>query len=305
MKQIAPGVFYLPCLISNAYLVGERGGDWVVVDTGTRGSAEKIKAAARQKFGPGSRPAAIILTHGHFDHTGSARELADHWNVPIYAPRGEMPFLTGKDKYPPLDPTTGGFFAFLSRFLPRSGEDFSPRIVELPSDGTIPGMPGWECHATPGHSPGHISLFRPVDRMLIVGDAFITVDLDSMGATLVKKPEISRPPTPGTADWQAAAESVRRLAALRPYTVATGHGVPLSGTEVADQLQALADTFHGPEHGRYVPQPARADSNGLVELPPPAPDPLKWQLAGVGLAALVGVGICVALGRSDTRSGKS
>ena len=44
-----------------------------------------------------------------------------------------------------------------------------------PSDGSIPNMPGWQWIHTPGHSPGHISLFREKDRSLIAGDAFVAV----------------------------------------------------------------------------------------------------------------------------------
>ena len=55
--------------------------------------------------GAGAPPEAIVLTHGHFDHAGSALQLAEYWDVPIYAHRLEMPYLTGKADYPPPDPT--------------------------------------------------------------------------------------------------------------------------------------------------------------------------------------------------------
>src|SRR4051794_672175 len=69
----------------NAYLVGEPGGQWAVVDTGTPGSGERIREVAEARYGKTSRPEAIYLTHGHNDHSGSARELAAYWDVPIYA----------------------------------------------------------------------------------------------------------------------------------------------------------------------------------------------------------------------------
>jgi glyoxylase-like metal-dependent hydrolase (beta-lactamase superfamily II) len=42
-----------------------------------------------------------VLTHGHFDHVGSVIELADYWNVPVYAHKLELPYLVGQMDYPP------------------------------------------------------------------------------------------------------------------------------------------------------------------------------------------------------------
>src|SRR5579872_4623672 len=99
MQEIAPGVAVFPTLIANAYAVGDAA-SWVLVDACTPGHARGIRSAAAKRFGAGSRPRAIILTHGHFDHAGSAGPLADAWGVPIYAHRLELPFLTGKAHYP-------------------------------------------------------------------------------------------------------------------------------------------------------------------------------------------------------------
>src|ERR1700742_4703062 len=98
-REIARGVVRIPTGISNAYLVGDAG-HWTLVDTGTEGYADKIRAAAEQHCGPQARPQAILLTHGHFDHAGSASALARAWDVPVYAHRMELPYLTGRSKYP-------------------------------------------------------------------------------------------------------------------------------------------------------------------------------------------------------------
>ena len=80
--------------------------------------------------------------------------------MPVYAHHLEMPYLRGESLYPPFDPTVGGFFAFLTRFFPRDSYDSSDHLRELPADGGLPEMPGWEWFHTPGHSPGHVSLWR-------------------------------------------------------------------------------------------------------------------------------------------------
>ncbi len=118
-----PGVAWTYTSFVNAYFIGEPGGPWALVDTGLPGFGAKIRAAAAARFGRDSRPQAIFLTHGHFDHAGNALALADHWDVPIYAHRLELPYLTGRSDYPPPDPTVGGAIAMLSRVLPHGARD--------------------------------------------------------------------------------------------------------------------------------------------------------------------------------------
>lgn len=99
--EVTQGVTRLDLGIVNAYLVGEAGGPWILVDTGTPGNAERIRAAAQERIGAEARLEAIVLTHGHADHAGSAAELSGSWDVPVYAHRLELPFLTGQSAYPP------------------------------------------------------------------------------------------------------------------------------------------------------------------------------------------------------------
>ena len=76
--RVADGVFRVPLSIVNAYLIGPPGaGDrgWVLVDAGLSTSHAAITAAAAAAFGPAARPAAVVLTHGHFDHVGSLTSL--------------------------------------------------------------------------------------------------------------------------------------------------------------------------------------------------------------------------------------
>ena len=289
MHEIAPNVAALPLSIENVYFVGAARGPWALVDAGTPGTAGRIQAVVRERYGPDARPEAILLTHGHPDHVGSAQALSDAWNVPIYAHPLEMPYLTGRSKYPPKDPTVGGAMAMLSRVLPMTLLNLGDRVLPLPEGSGVPGLPDWEWHWTPGHSPGHVSYFRPEDGTLLAGDAFATVNLDSLPALVTKRPEISLPATPFTCDWAAAEKSVRLLAALNPFAVGCGHGRPLAGPNVAPDLHRFADAFTPPAHGRYVGRPAQTNENGIVSLPPPAPDPFPIQAAVAVFAAAVAI----------------
>jgi glyoxylase-like metal-dependent hydrolase (beta-lactamase superfamily II) len=293
--RIAPDLAYLRTGIVNVYLYGQPGaasGSWVLIDTGIAGSAARIVRAAEEWIGPEVRPAAIILTHGHFDHVGSVRSLAERWDVPVYAHRLELPYLTGRSSYPPPDPTVGGgAMAALSRLYPRGPIDLGRRVQVLPEDGSVPGMPGWRWIHTPGHTPGHVALFRDADRTLIAGDAFVATKQESATAVLTQRAEIHGPPAYYTSDWEAARRSVQLLAALEPLRAGTGHGPPLQGGRLITGLQELARNFDWvavPLRGRYVRRPAIADERGVVEVPPAVSDPLPRLILGVGLGLLAG-----------------
>jgi glyoxylase-like metal-dependent hydrolase (beta-lactamase superfamily II) len=297
-NEIARGVAHLPVSIANVYFVDGARGEWVMVDAGMPGKADQIREAAERRYGPGARPSAILLTHGHFDHAGSALELSILWDVPIYCHHLELPYLTTRSAYPPADPTAPGFMAFMCRFFARMGPfDLGDRVRELPFGHDAPGLAGWEwCH-TPGHAPGHVSFYRPSDGTLLAGDAFTTVNLDSFLAIVTKRRQISRPPTPITYDWGAARDSVQRLAGLKPFTLACGHGMPMSGNQAAIDLADFARKFPMPSQGRYVTEPARTDETGVTYLPPKPVDPVPGIAASVGVAVLAGTMIALAAKR--------
>ncbi|MGE0755563.1 MAG: MBL fold metallo-hydrolase [Pirellulaceae bacterium] len=292
MEEIAPGVARLVQPIVNAYFIGvpsTPSRSWVLVDAGLPFTATTIRRAAAQRFGPDSCPAAILLTHGHFDHVGALADLAEQWNVPVYAHELELPYVTGRSSYPPPDPTVGGgVMSFLSRLYPRGPVDVGRRALPLPPDRSIPGLPQWRWIPTPGHTPGHVSFFRDADRILLAGDAFVTTRQESAVAALAKWPQVWRPPAYYTTDWSAARDSIERLAALNPHVAGTGHGVALYGDQLSDGLAALLDNWDHvvPADGRYVRQPALADTDGVVAIPPAVADP-AWKVGLViGAAAL-------------------
>jgi len=213
ITRIAPDVGWLPVSFANVYFIGRPGGKWVLVDTALPNHASEIVEAAEARFGGGARPQSIILTHGHIDHVGSALTLAETWDVPIYSHQLELPFLTGKSPYPPPDPTVGGALAFLSRFFPARSRDLGERVRELPP-GKVPGATNWEWLPTPGHSSGHVSLFRSSDRVLLAGDAFATVNMDSWSGLINGRQKLSRPRTPFTIDWEGTRASLHSAASL-------------------------------------------------------------------------------------------
>jgi glyoxylase-like metal-dependent hydrolase (beta-lactamase superfamily II) len=313
-RPVTDDLAWLRTGLANVYFfgrpdAGDRG--WVLIDAGLSPWTTTIEDAAARRFGRDARPAAIVLTHGHFDHVGALETLSRSWDVPVYAHPLEMPYLTGEAPYPPPDPTVGGgAIAAMSWLYPRGPIDLEGRVATLPDDRRVPGMPGWRWLATPGHSPGHISFFRDADRTLVAGDAITTVRQDSALAVLTQYPELHGPPMYYTIDWPAARRSVGALAALEPEVAATGHGVPLSGASLREALHALARDFDRlavPAHGRYAHEPAIADELGPLYIPPPEPLPASVlaRAAGLGLAAGLTASALLPARRHGGRAGDS
>jgi len=264
----APDLSYRRMSIVNVIFYGNpsKKNEWVLIDTGLPTSAKAIIEAAEHRFGGGTSPAAIIMTHGHFDHAGSLEALAERWDVAVYAHPLEFPYLNGEASYPPADPLVGGgAMALLSPLFPRSPVNVASRLKVLPPDHSIPVMPGWRWLHTPGHAPGHISLWRESDRTLIAGDAVVTTGQESVYEVIVQKPEMHGPPRYFTPDWDEAGKSVRALAALEPDLVITGHGRPVRGPNMRRRLHELANNFASiavPEGRPYALDPAKPGKSG-------------------------------------------
>ena len=259
LDAVATGVVGLRILIVNVFVItGEEG--WVLVDAGLNGSAAQIQRWTRDLFG-NEAPRAILLTHAHFDHVGALDRLLELWPVPVYVHRDELPHVSGAKSYPDPDPSVGGgLMARMATLYPREPIELGDRVELLPQDGSVPFLPGWRSVHTPGHTAGHVSFFREPDRTLIVGDAFCTTRQESFLAVATQRPELHGPPAYFTTDWDAARDSVRRLAALQPTFIAPAHGRPIAGQESTDRLTELAERFDEvarPEHGRYVERPTR------------------------------------------------
>ncbi|WP_375418343.1 MBL fold metallo-hydrolase [uncultured Hymenobacter sp.] len=318
LMDVAPGLHGLRDVFVNLYYAAATtpglgaglptaGAPWVLIDAGLPGSATKIKEHAEKLFGPNNPPQAILLTHGHFDHVGALHGLLEAYpGVFAYAHPLELPYLTGLSAYPPPDPTVGGgMMAYLSFTYPKQPYDFGGRVQALAADGSVPSLPGWRWLHTPGHTFGHVSFLREGDKVLVAGDAFTTVVGESGWATYTQNQVVHGPPAYFTPDWDAARESVQKLAALQPEVAATGHGIAMHGEELRQQLQELAGTFDAvarPKLGRYAKTPATADASGVRSIPAPLVSPVVKGLAVAGtLGAIIAL---LAGGKKKKKKGK-
>ena len=250
--RVAPGVHRLTVGAgpgrTNVYFASS-GATWALIDTGWPGDAAAIRRAAEGLFGPDSRPSAILLTHSHPDHAGSARELSRAWACPVYVHPDELA-LAGNDITVvrafahPLDRWV---ILPLLGLLPRRRrqailEQSSMRHIVrplVPGD-VLPGLPDWEAVPCPGHTPGHAAYFRRRDGILLSGDALVTVNLNSPIGLLLGRPHLSGPPWYTTWNRQLARESVAALKALRPRVIAGGHGGPFVARRTASRSPVQA-----------------------------------------------------------------
>jgi glyoxylase-like metal-dependent hydrolase (beta-lactamase superfamily II) len=250
-RKIAPDVFCLgPSGRTQTVVYFVRSGSsWVLIDAGWANDASRIERAAEALFGAGSQPAAILLTHCHPDHAGAALRLARVWDCGVYMHPDELPIATGDfaamqacagplDRWVVLPLLRAMGRRRREAALGRSSLGAVARTFE-PGSG-VPGLPGWECIPTPGHTPGHVSYFRPADRVLITGDALVTLKVNSWSGLLLQRPGLSGPPWYTTWSRAATKQSIARLAQLEPTLLAGGHGEPMTGTDTAAVVNAFA-----------------------------------------------------------------
>ncbi len=264
-QEIASNVYCMEVgsgiMRSNVYFV-RSGSSWVLIDTGSAKCDREIQQAAESLFGMNTRPAAILLTHNHPDHAGSAPELARKWGCLVYMHPEELPLITMDasnylatvKKY--ANPLDTWVLLPLLRLMPRRAREsmipessFKQVVRTFDPGAGVPGLSDWEWIHTPGHTAGHVSFFRPGDRVLITGDAVVNVHLNSLWSFLLwgfgrSSQRLSGPPWYTTWNWRAAKATVASLAGLEPRVLACGHGLPMSGNRTAPALRAFADHFN-------------------------------------------------------------
>ena len=289
-RQVAEGVYLFTvgrsAAATNVYLVAS-GSSWLLVDAAWAGSAETITAAAESVFGTGAKPEGILLTHIHPDHSGAAGTLAREWEVPVYVHPDDLAMAPGRYVPEYGMPLDRWVVMPVMRLLPsrtRARLERAGSIVDvvhpLPVGGEVPGLPDWRWVHTPGHTPGHVAYMRHRDGVLIVGDAVVTVDLNSLSGLLTGRERVCGPPRYTTWDWAAAVRSVGTAAALEPTLLAPGHGQPLA-IGAAGSLQALVEELDLPPADRLrkvraaVALPRYGDAQ-LYRPPPPLYARLQW-----------------------------
>lgn len=231
--EIIPGIHKIEGLRGvNCYLVfnGER---LLLIDTGVPGQAQKTVSYVRRLGKTPDDIRYIILTHADIDHVGSALELRKITGAKVAIHSGDIPILTGRQKFKTINNYLGpavGLVMRMMRFQP-----LEPDIVLNDGDR----IEGWQIVHTPGHTRGSICLYQP-GKSIFVGDALRT------SGESVPRP-ISRRIC---VDLKQARESLARIASLDYINLFPGHGAPVVGRGTVKIKEMLARYTNWPELGR-------------------------------------------------------
>ncbi len=156
----------------NSFALLDDDGSVTLVDTGVERAPARIVAGLAAL---GKHPAdvqRIILTHAHPDHAGGAMEMAARTGAPVAVHADDAGFVEAGESAPnDKSSTIGRIFARLQdRRFP------AVEVGERLADGQVLDVAGGlRVVATPGHSPGHVSLLHEPTRTLITGDAIFNV----------------------------------------------------------------------------------------------------------------------------------
>jgi glyoxylase-like metal-dependent hydrolase (beta-lactamase superfamily II) len=203
------------------YLVEADDGQFALVDTGFASSATAIvdEVAAH-----GGRLSAILLTHMHRDHSGSAAAVRAATGARVYIGRGDCFEREGQAF---LHATVGR--THVARSL--VGRFQRSHAVDVPVDTCIDAeaelLPGIRAVPVPGHTPG--SCCFVVDRL---GAAFVGDLVISHGGELTRSMRLANH------DDELYLESIRQFAAVAPEAGLPGHGAPVM-TGFGDALREL------------------------------------------------------------------
>ena len=210
-RSVTDGVLQLQGLPPNAfnvYLIHDPSGTSVVVDAGTRYSVRRLLQELH-----GLPFSALVLTHAHPDHQGASTAICRMHDLPLWCGDADADAAEAGDPAPLLPDRR--FNRRAARFLAGPGHPVTRRLRE----GDV--VAGFVVLETPGVSPGHISLWREADRVLLAGDVLANQH------PVLGRPGLHEPPDRFTFDPGANRASLRRLAALQPSLVCFGHGPPL------------------------------------------------------------------------------
>jgi glyoxylase-like metal-dependent hydrolase (beta-lactamase superfamily II) len=210
--EVAPGVYSIERVrMAHAFLVEGEG--LTLIDTGMRGSGESVLNALARLGRPISSLRHIVISHHHFDHTGSLARLQEVSKATVSVHKADAPYVRGHLPRPPF--IRVGFSGWLMRpflgLFPIHPEPCQVD-VELEDGDEIEAAGGLKVVHAPGHTPGHCALLLPSKRILFAGDAVLNV--------LGLRPPLAM----ATPDMAQAKESIRKLAALDFDIACFGHG---------------------------------------------------------------------------------
>ncbi|APB72036.1 MBL fold metallo-hydrolase [Paenibacillus polymyxa] len=188
-----------------------------LIDTGMLGQLEPLRKAISDVGEDISRLKRIILTHQDIDHIGNVHALLDLLpNTALLAHKDDVPYMTGERPFVKLTPER---IKQMDTVFRQQAEDMIRRLPDLRfahilEDGEhLPYGGGIQIIHTPGHTPGHISLYVPAQKLLLAADELLVVEGELVG-----------PAESATPDMPLALKSLDKLTVLDVEKILCYHG---------------------------------------------------------------------------------
>jgi glyoxylase-like metal-dependent hydrolase (beta-lactamase superfamily II) len=239
VSEQAHGVYLAEGPASNWVVVRDQTG-FILVDSGYPADRPLVLESLRYL---GLQPAdarAMLITHGHVDHTGSAAHFSSSYGTPILCSPEELAHVQGKEKH---QVTFGQVFVrawrprvfrWMIHVIKAGALTAEPvpeaRAWDAEELRSLPGSP--EAIPLPGHTPGNVAILLPVAGVIAVGDSFVS------GHPLSRKagPQMLHPMY--HTDATAALAAIHRLDGVKASIILPGHG-PALHMPLAEALAAL------------------------------------------------------------------
>jgi glyoxylase-like metal-dependent hydrolase (beta-lactamase superfamily II) len=214
MSELLPGVFRVdragmpgrPGTLNVCLLVADDGSA-TLVDAGFPGIAEAVQATLAETRVSESSLRRVLVTHHHVDHTGGLPEIVAMSGADVWAHKDDVPFIAGA--MPHRDD---------ARPMPEHVHAQPTRVdLHLVGGEVLDVLGGCHILHTPGHTPGHLSLYLPALSLLVAGDI-----VRYENGTVTRAPEMF------TADLELAERSLRFIAGLEFERLLPYHGDFLS-----------------------------------------------------------------------------
>ena len=223
-SEVAAGVHRLGTRWANFYLVVD-GQAALLVDAGYPGYSDQLELTVQTL---GVEPAAVIVTHHHVDHAGTAEAARSRWGATVFAGGGDAAIVRGeRSSHPPQGFWRNAWRPSMAAYLVHSaragGGRYRPvvAVTTLGEEGQLdlPGRP-WVI-PTPGHTAGHCSVLLEESGVLFTGDALVNFDYAS-GNTGLGLHRFNE-------ERDAALSALGTLARFDVETLLFGHGDPWTG----------------------------------------------------------------------------
>lgn len=217
IRKIVDRIYRLQLNTVNAYLI-EADEGLILIDTGNAGDSAAILQAIESLGFARTALKAILLTHAHPDHAGSAaslkREVPD---ARIYASEHDVPIVAGSAKQRPMIASPGWINKLLFRLIIADKDgivDAVPVDATLKPDDELPYVLGMRAIHVPGHSMGQFAFLLPIHGgVLIAGDA--CANMLGLGLSI------------GHEDLSVGRQSLAKLSELDYEIACFGHGKPI------------------------------------------------------------------------------